>query len=32
MYWNLAVLAGFVFVYSAFAGRLERSLVGGAIT
>jgi len=32
MYWNLAVLAGFVFVYSVFAGRLERTLVGGAIT
>ncbi len=32
MYWNLAVLAGFVFLYSVFAGRLERTLVGGAIT
>ena len=31
MYENLAVLAGFVFVYSVFAGRLERTLVGGAI-
>ncbi len=31
MYWNLAVLSGFVFVYSVFAGRLERTLVGGAI-
>jgi hypothetical protein len=32
MYWNLAVLAAFVFLYSVFAGRLERTLVGGAIT
>lgn len=32
MYWNLAVLAGFVFVYSLLAGRLERTVVGGAIT
>jgi sodium/hydrogen antiporter len=32
VYPNLAVLAGFVFAYSVFAGRLERTLVGGAIT
>ncbi len=31
MYWTLAVLAGFVFLYSVFAGRLERTVVGGAI-
>jgi len=32
VYGNLAVLAGFVFIYSVFAGRLERTVVGGAIT
>ena len=31
MYWTLAVLAGFVFLYSVFAGRLQRTVVGGAI-
>ncbi len=31
MYSNLAVLAGFVFLYSVFAGRLQRVWVGGAI-
>ena len=31
MYWNPAVLAGFVFVYSVLAARLERASVGGAI-
>jgi sodium/hydrogen antiporter len=31
MYGNLALLAGFVLVYSIVAGRMQRSLVGGAI-
>lgn len=31
MYQNLAVLAGFILVYSIVAGRMQRSLVGGAI-
>jgi hypothetical protein len=31
MYGNLALLAGFVLVYSIVAGRMQRSLIGGAI-
>jgi sodium/hydrogen antiporter len=31
MYGNLASLAGFLLVYSIVAGRMQRSLVGGAI-
>ncbi|WP_426417960.1 cation:proton antiporter [Aestuariirhabdus sp. LZHN29] len=31
MYGNIAVLAGFIFIYSAVSGRLSRSLFSGAI-
>ena len=31
MYVNLAILAGFAFIYSAIAGRIERSMVSGPI-
>jgi hypothetical protein len=31
MYQNAAILAGFLLIYSAFAGRVERSWISGPI-
>jgi sodium/hydrogen antiporter len=31
MYQNTAMLAGFLLIYSAIAGRIERSLISGPI-